>query len=149
MASRVLKTKIDLLQWCGFLGDQPLPCTVSVVAGAKRTNPQNRTINMWYAEIAGQLEDTDASEVRAMCKLELGVPILRRDDPAFAAAYDTMFKPLPYAHKLTLFRRLEPAVTSIMTVNQLREFMDQMQRRYAQAGIILTDPEARKYEGAA
>jgi hypothetical protein len=36
-----------------------------------------------------------------------------------------------------------------MGVKQLSEYMDQMQRDYAEVGISLTDPEAQKYEGAA
>lgn len=148
MASRVLKSSDDLLPWFSDLGKLSFPMTVSATEGAKRTNPQNRTINMWYEEAAKALGDTTAEDVRAECKLQFGVPILRRDDAAFLLDYDTTFKPLPYAQKRDIFKALEPAITSKMLVKQLKEYMDKMQQHFAQAGITLTDPEAKKYEGA-
>ena len=143
----VVKTPKDLGHLYVRLADMPQPFTVSIVKGEKRSKPQNSTIHMWYGEVARQLGDVSPEEIRAQCKLEIGAPILRRDDAGFRADYDAMFKPLPYAHKLRLFQRLDPNITSKMTVGQLREYMDEMQRRYADAGITLTDPEARKYEG--
>lgn len=149
MPQVVIKTPDDAARLYARLGQHPMPFTVSWVKGEKRSNEQNRTVNMWYGEIARQLGDVDAQDVRAQCKLEVGVPILRRDDVAFKADYDAMFRPLPYEHKITLFKRLEPAVTSIMSTGQLKEYMDEIQRRYAQAGVRLTDPEARKHEAMA
>lgn len=133
----------------GFLGKQSFPMTVSHAAGAKRSNPQNRTIHMWYGEAATKLGDTTAEDVRAECKLQFGVPILRRDDAAFLLEYDTSFKPFPYETKRKLFKALNPAITSRMTKPQLTEYMDAMRAHFAKGQIYLTDPELRKYEGAA
>ena len=146
MTSRALKTEADLDGWINALRSQPLPLTVSFVRGAKRSNPQNRTFNKWYAEIAAQLDDLSPAEVRAQCKLMHGVPILRRDDAAFRLTYDASFKPLAYETKLNLFVALEPAVTSKMTVKQVSEYMGEMQRHYLPMGIQLTDPDAQKYQ---
>ncbi len=148
MTSRVLKTDLDRQQYINTLNAQPLPLTVSFVRGAKRSNPQNKTIHMWYAEIAHQLGDTPPQEVRAMCKLTLGVPILRRDDAAYALIYDAKFRHMEYETKIRLFIALEPAVTSKMTTKQCAEYMDAMQRHFLPMGIRLTDPEALRYEAA-
>lgn len=146
MPSRVIKTEQELDGWVGALRSQPLPLTVSYTRGAKRTNPQNRTIHMWYGEAARQLGDVTDIEVRAECKLMFGVPILRRDDAAFLLRYDRDFKPLGYEQKRRIFEALDPAITSLMTTVQLKEYMDAMQRHFATAGVYLTDPELRGYE---
>ena len=148
MTSRVLKTDLERQQYINTLNAQPLPLTVSFVRGAKRSNPQNKTFNMWYAQAAAQLGDTDPQEVRAQCKLMFGVPILRRDDAAFRLTYDANFKPFEYETKIRLFIALEPAVTSKMTTKQCAEYMDAMQRHFLPMGIRLTDPEALRYEAA-
>jgi hypothetical protein len=101
---------------------------------------------MWYSEIARQLGDTTDVEVRAECKLIFGVPILRRDDAAFLLRYDRDFKPLDQVQKRRIFEALDPAITSLMSTVQLKEYMDAMQRHFSQAGVYLTDPELRKYE---
>lgn len=109
----------------------------------KRTIPQNSTIHKWYADIASQ---TDGSfiGVRAECKLVFGVPILRRDSEAFREQYDKDFRPLPHETKLRLFRTLDPAITSKMNVKQLTEYMKEMQKHFAEVGVMLTDLEAGK-----
>lgn len=146
MPSKALNTPDDLQRWIHFLDKQSFPMTVSQTPGAKRTNPQNRTINMWYAQIAAEMDQSNASDVRAECKLQFGVPILRRDNDAFRIEYDESFKALPYGQKRRIFKALEPAVTSIMTTKQLAEYMNAMQEHFHGAGIALIDPELRKYE---
>lgn len=148
MSSRVLHNAMDLVEWLNFLGKKSYPMTVSFTEGEKRTPPQNRTINMWYSEAAVKLGDTTTEDVRAECKLQFGVPILRRDDAAFLLEYDANFKPFPYETKRKLFKALEPAITSRMTVKQLKEYMDAMRAHFAKGGVHLTDPELRKYEAA-
>lgn len=147
MSNRVLNEPADLVRYMGFLSEQPFPMTVSHAKGAKRTNPQNKTIHMWYGEAATKLGDTTAEDVRAECKLQFGVPILRRDNAAFLLEYDSTFKPLPYDRKRAIFKALDPAITSRMNVKQLTEYMEAMRQHFAQGGIYLTDPELRKYEG--
>ena len=144
MPGRILKTEQDVRDWGAAITSQ-LPVTASFTRGAKRTNPQNKTIHLWYAEAALHL-DVKPEDVRAECKLIHGVPILRRDDDAFRLEYDRDFRPLNYETKLRLFRLLDPAITSRMNVKQLTEYMDAMQGHFLPMGIRLTDPEARKYE---
>ena len=144
MASRALKTDADRDGWVRFILAQSLPLTVSAVKGADRTGAQNRTIAMWYQDAAHETGE-DFERVRAQCKVEVGIPILRRDDDEFRAWYDAALRPFPYDTKIEMFIRLQIPVTSIMTVKQATEYMDLVQRRFLSAGIPLRDPEARKY----
>ena len=146
MTTRVIKTGGDIEGLAKFLHARKLPVTVSIMAGAKRTDPQNHLIQKWNQEITAQRGDVDFEEVRAENKLRFGVPILRRDDEAFRTEYDASFRPLPYETKLRLFVQLDPAITRRMTVKQLSEYCDTLQRHYLGMGFRLTDPEARKYE---
>lgn len=141
MPTRALHTDHDREEWQAIIGKITLPVTVSVVKGAKRSLSQNALVHKWYAEIALQLGDTTAETVRATCKLEHGVPILRRDDEQWREWYDNSFREFPYWQKIDLFERLDPAITRKMRVAQMTEYMDSIQRRYSQAGVTLSDPE--------
>ena len=147
MTARVIRTHGDIAGLAKLLGVRKLPVTVTIMAGAKRTDAQNRLIQRWNGEIAEQRGDMTFEEVRAENKLQFGVPILRRDDEAFRETYDATFRPLPYAAKLALFVHLDPAVTRKMTTKQLSEYCDVLQRHYLELGFRLTDPEALKYGG--
>ena len=52
----------------------------------KRTDPQSDLQFVWYT-IAEQQGDMTASEYRAVCKLDFGVPILCRDDAEYKQAF--------------------------------------------------------------
>jgi hypothetical protein len=146
MTTRVIRTHGDIAGLAAFLGCRKLPVTVTITAGAKRTDAQNRLIQRWNQEITDQRGDTTFEEVRAENKLRFGVPILRRDDEAFRVTYDATFRPLPYEAKLALFVQLDPAITRKMTTKQLSEYSDTLQREYLGQGFRLTDPEAMKYD---
>ena len=143
MAERVLRTPADLASWTRFLGTQAFPMTVSKVKGAGRSAQQNRTIHLWYAEVAKQRGDVGVDEVRAELKLTLGVPILRRQNPVWREEYDELLKPMPYAMKLRFFTLFDPPVTRRMTTRQTAEYQDAIQRYAAELGFILTDPDAQ------
>lgn len=121
-----------------------LPLSISISKGVQRTKAQNNTVYMWYLDAARALEETPES-IRAQCKLEIGVPILRSDDHDFRQWYDKTFRPFSHQAKLEFFERFEPAITSKMKVKQLTRYMDAMQKRFASMGIVLRDPELIKY----
>ncbi len=125
-----------------ILGDHTLPCTVQISEGADRSRAQNRLAFKWYKEISEQSGDTP-DEIRAQCKLTLGVPIMRHECEDFRKLYDEMVRPLPLAHKLALM--LEPfdlAVTRGMTTKQMGQFLDAMWKRFAvEMGMKLTEPD--------
>lgn len=128
-----------------LLLDTEFPFTASITKGVKRTDQQNRTIHLWFTEIARATHE-DMMDVKAQCNMIYGRPILLRDDPEWAATFSAILHPLPYATALQAVKVLDVPFTRRMKVKQLSEYMDAMQRDYRAQGIRLTDPEARKYE---
>lgn len=119
-----------------------LPLVISVEHGRRRTIEQNRLQRLWCNEIAEQLGDRTAEEVRAFCKLTIGVPILRAENERFAERYDKIVKPLPYEVKLAIMAEpLDLPVTRLMTVRQKARYLDEMARYWTDKGIVLTDPD--------
>lgn len=143
MPSRIIHTSGDMDSLMLFLSRQALPVTVSYVKGAKRTNPQNSTVHMWFGQIAKETGQSQG-EAKAECKLRYGLPIMERDNAAWVAKWHPLYASLPYDRRLLLFEVIP--VTSAMTTRQLAEMMDAMQRDYRAQGIPLVDPDARKYE---
>jgi len=117
-------------------------------AGEVRTLAQNRLLHRWFADIARQMEGQTEAEIKADCNLTYGRPILARDDEEWEAAFGYIFDTLSRPEKLKAIRVLDVPFTRRMSVKQLTEYMDQMQRDYAEVGIRLTDPENLKYEVA-
>ena len=144
MPTMVLRDPTHVSALATRLLARKLPLTVTWVAGASRTNQQNRLVHRWFQDIANQTGDQLARDVKRFCKLHYGVPILRIEDDAFRAFYDSAILQLPYESKLVAMDFLP--VTSRMTVKQLTALMDQMQQHFLPQGIRLTDPEALKYE---
>lgn len=124
-----------------YIEQQPLPITVSITAGGHRTLKQNRLQRQWLNEIAEQLGDRTAEEVRGECKLMFGVPILRAENDAFCKAYDKSIKGRPYEEKVALMMEpLDLPVTRLMTTKQHTKYLDAMLRHFSAMGIVLTDP---------
>lgn len=126
-----------------LIRSQPLPFSMEVRDGRKRSIEQNKLQHKWMKEIADQLGDQTPEEVRGYCKLVIGAPILRAENEEFREKYDAIFKPLPYETKIKLM--MEPfdfAVTRLMTVEQKRRYLDEVHRHFAEKGIVLTEPEA-------
>ena len=143
MPSRILRDDKDRKAWVRFIEAQPFPFTVSLTKGAKRSLPQNATVHLWFGQIAKETGQTQA-EAKAECKFHFGKPILERDNLDWVAKWAPLYDPLPYAMQLRLFEALP--VTSLFTTRQMAEFMDAVQKEYRAQGIMLIDPEARKYE---
>jgi hypothetical protein len=141
METRAVMNKDQAETLMAYLQALPMPFTVTVTPGAIRTCPQNRLQRLWVNEIAAQREDMTPEDVRALCKLTIGVPILRAENEAFAAAYDKTVKPLPYETKLAIMKEpLDMPITRLMTKKQKVKYLDGMHLYWSQQGIILTDP---------
>lgn len=125
----------------------PLPFSVTIDEG-KRTLSQNALLHKWYGQIAKHLGVMTAMQVKGQCHVAYGVPIRRRD-PAFDRVWSKMFAGLTYEQQCFLFERGILAMTREMSVKELTEYMDAMSQDYRAQGVFLTDPETRKYEGAA
>lgn len=139
MTTRAIKNPDDLALLKVYLDGRKRPFTVDVTDGRDRSAEQNRLSHKWYAEIAEQSGE-DRDEVRARCKLEIGVPILREASDAFRKTYDRLVRPLDYADKLDLIRDTDMPVTRLMNVEQMSRYMDLVFKRHAEFGIVLTVP---------
>lgn len=142
MTTRAVKNTDDLALLKVYLDQRKRPFTVDVTDGRDRSAEQNRLSHKWYAEIADQSGE-DIEEVRARCKLEIGVPILREASEAFRKTYDRLIRPLDYADKLDLIRDTDMPVTRLMSVGQMSNYMDLVFKRHAEFGISLTVPPDR------
>jgi hypothetical protein len=139
MAHRIIDSDSDLTDFVTFLSTMKKPFTVEWVNGRDRSNDQNALQFLWASEVAYQLGDQTADEVRHEWKLRHGVPILREDSASFRDIYDKAIKPLPYEMKLAAMEFIP--VTSKMKVRQMVRYLDTVQRECLQAGMKLTDPD--------
>lgn len=139
MTQRIVKNADDLKLLTVYLDQRKRPFTVDITDGRDRSAEQNRLSQKWYAEIAEQTGE-GRDDVRARCKLEIGVPIMREASDKFRATYDRLIRPLDYADKLALIRDTDMPVTRLMNVGQMTEFMDAVFQKHAEFGIALTVP---------
>ena len=140
MTTRFLETDHDRRMLIRFLEDQPLPVTVSLTKGGKRSLRQNKLQRLWINEIAEQLADQSPEEVRGYCKLTIGVPILRAENETFRERYDAIVRPLPYEQKLALMMEpLDFPISRLMTTKQATAYLDGIHRHFSEKGIVLTD----------
>jgi C-terminal processing protease CtpA/Prc len=146
MPTKIIREPIHVEALANMLRGRKLPITVTWTPGAPRTTAQNRLAQRWFTDIATQLGDQTHEDVRAVCKLRFGVPILRAENEAFRISYDRVIKPLPYEQKLEAIKAFDLPVTRLMNVKQMTAFMDEMHRHWSGQGVRLTDPEALKYE---
>jgi hypothetical protein len=141
MATRFLESEGDRRMLIRFLEAQPLPLTVTLSKGGKRSLKQNKLQRLWMNEIAEQLGDQTPEEVRGYCKLTLGVPILRAENETFRERYDAIIRPMSYPEKLALMMEpLDFPITRLMTTKQATAYLDGVHRHFSEKGIALTDP---------
>lgn len=142
MVTRTVKDEDDLILLLAYLKGRKRPFTVDITEGRDRSSEQNRLAFKWYVEISDQTGE-DREDVRARCKLEHGVPILREAHEKFRVTYDRLIRPLFYPEKLALIRDTELPVTSLMNVDQMSRYLDIVFRRHAEIGVVLTIPPDR------
>jgi hypothetical protein len=142
MVMRAVKDDGDLTLLKLYLDGRKRPFTVDITEGRDRSGEQNRLAFKWYVEVSEQTGE-DREDVRARCKLEVGVPILREAHGKFRATYDKLIRPLAYPEKLALIRDTEMPVTSLMNVEQMSRYLDIVFRRHAEIGVVLTIPPDR------
>lgn len=139
--TRFIDDEYDRRMLVRFIESQPLPLTVSLTTGGKRSLRQNKLQRLWLKEIAEQLGDQSPEEVRGYCKLTIGVPILRAENDTFRERYDAIVRPLPYEQKLALMMEpLDFPITRLMTTKQATAYLDGVHRHFSDKGIVLTDP---------
>lgn len=139
MAHRIINNEADRADLFRLFESLTMPLTVEWSQGRDRSLEQNRLQFQWAREAAEQRGDMTPAEVRCEWKLHHGVPIMREASASFRDIYDSAIKPLPYHKKLKAM--LFIPVTSEMTVRQMVQYLDTIQRECAEQGIRLTDPD--------
>lgn len=105
-----------------------------------RTIDQNSTSFMWYGEIAKQTGET-AEEVHRRCKLDYGIPILRRRED-FEAVYERCLIGQDREQQLEAMKYID--VTSIMSVREMGEYMDAVYITHTRdMQLYLTQPKPK------
>lgn len=141
---RVL-SELEAQRVASMITGLPLPFTITIGDGDKRTLSQNALLWRWYGQIATHLGDITAMQVKGQCHVAYGVPIRRRD-PIWSRVWERMFDGLTYEQQCFLFERGILAMTREMSVKELTEYMDAVQAHYRAQGVPLTDPDALKHE---
>lgn len=146
MIERIIKTEQDRKLLLKRIERQKLPFTATIRQGSIRSNQQNKLQRLWINEIAEQLGDRTAEEVRGECKLTIGVPILRAEDEAFRIQYDRLIRPLPYKDKLAcMMEPIDLPVTRRMKTGQKTRYLDDIYRLYTEQGVVLTLPPDKQF----
>lgn len=150
MTTRVIRTHDEIDGLARLLKSRALPMTVHITAGEDRTSQQRALSFQWFSDVASQLGDRTASDVRAHCKLYHGVRMLHAENAPFRAQWDRLIRDrFTYAEKLDLM--LPPhdyPVSRLMTVKQMSRWLDAIHAEFSGLGVRLTDPEMRKYGDA-
>jgi hypothetical protein len=140
--NRTIETDHDRNMAARLIEGRGLPFTLTLTDGKHRTTKQNKLQRLWMNEISEQKGDMKPEEVRAYCKLTIGVPILRAQNEAFRDGYDRVVKPLPYEQKLAIMAEpLDMPITRLMTTAQKTEYLDGIIKHFAEQGIVLTMPD--------
>lgn len=141
----ILTSRADILNAIFDIQDMldkegPLELTLQTTTPS-RTVQQNRLAFLWYKHLSQARQDETPEFYRALCKLEIGVPILREDD-SFREKYDSKVRPYPYHKKLEFMNEpFDFPVTRIMTVKEFTRYLENMERRWAEHGTVLPRPE--------
>lgn len=145
--NRSVETEHERTMAIRLLEARAVPFTLSLTDGKHRSTSQNRLQHMWMSEIAQQKGDMTPAEVRAYCKLTIGVPLLRAENEAFREGYDRTVRPLSYEQKIQLMGEpLDLPVTRLMTTKQKTQYLDAIAKHFGEQGIILTMPEDMRRE---
>lgn len=146
MVDRIVKDESDRKLLLRRIERQKLPFTVTIRQGSIRSYEQNRLQRLWINEIAEQLGDRTAEEVRGECKLTIGVPILRAEDEIFRREYDRLIRPLAYEDKLACMQEpIDLPVTRRMTTEQKTRYLDGVYRLFTEQGLVLTIPTDQRF----
>lgn len=94
----------------------------------RRSKDQNALIYQWYKDIANYREDVTAVHVRRECKINYGLPILKRDPQQAWLINNTLDRIADYGKKLMASDLFQ--VTSIMSTSQLMEYLKCMEDDY-------------------
>ena len=141
MATHIVRSAEDMERVARLVGNLKPPLTITVTSGASRSLEQNKLQRLWCMEASEQLGDRTAEEVRGVCKLHYGIPIMREGHEDFREVYDRLIKPLPYETKIAyMMEPLDFPITRLMTVGEKSQYLDAMHKGLSELGVKLTEP---------
>jgi hypothetical protein len=146
MTTRIIRDEYERNQLIKLIMGQKLPFVAKVERGGIRSIEQNKLQRLWLNEIAEQLGDRTAEEVRGECKLTIGVPILRAEDEEFCRQYDAIIRPLPYEQKLAcMMSPIDLPITRRMNVSQKHRYLEGVWHTFTAQGVVLTEPIDKRF----
>jgi len=113
---------------------------VSVKTGKDRSLSQNALEHTWFNQIANELREQTALQVKAECKLNYGVPILRAENEEFRTFSNMALRHLTHEQRLEAINFIP--ISSIMTVDQLSQFLNAIQKGFEGRVALEFPPEA-------
>jgi len=119
--------------------------TISIRPGKDRSLAQNNLSFEMYKRVASVLDGESIDEVRADCKLMLGVPILERDVEGYAAEFKKLIGNFTYEGQIYLmgankvFGKYGYPVTSLFGTKQFNEYIEKIADHYAPQHVYFED----------
>ena len=141
MAHRIIRSLAEFEEFVRLGRTLKWPQTLRWNPGADRSLDQNALQSKWAQEAGDQL-GLSVEEIRCQWKLNHGIPILCADSEEYRSFCTLTLKPLTYEQRVKAMRYTP--VTSEMTVKQMTQYLDTVQRECAEQGIRLTDPDAKR-----
>lgn len=130
--SKHLTKNLDIKSWELILRPKP----------SGRSLAQNALSAVWYREIAEQNNDSEL-DVRRHCKLQFGIPILEKSERDFIDRWNEMSKNMSYMAQHYAMDYIK--VTSIFTVEEKSQFLQDIEHYYGPHGVSLSKPEDQYY----
>ncbi len=106
-----------------------------IVREKVRSLNQNDQAHVWYEQISLELREDTPLGVKCISKLNVGVPMMRAIDSDFREFYDKFIRPKPYDDKVDAMKYVP--VTSLMPVDTASQYLEELQRFWAQRGVTL------------
>ena len=128
--------------------------TLTINTGKKRTVSQNSLSHQWYGQVADETKEYTAGEVKCLCKLNVGLPILRGipEDERTEEVHklclfcDNFLDKMTYEARVAAMEYLP--VTSLMSTAQLNDYLTGVQYNYSRRGVLLLFPDEWVKNGA-
>lgn len=110
---------------------------INVIPGMDRSLDQNAMFFELYTHIADWFYGGDVELARAECKLDIGLPILRRDDPSLNDLCARSIDLLSREEQLKFIATM--SVTSDMSRGQATECINRIMDSYSERGLLWPD----------
>jgi hypothetical protein len=123
---------------------------ISIIPGMDRSMDQNAMCFELYTHIADWFYGKDVDLARAECKLDIGLPILRRDDEHLNDLCGRTIDLLSREDQLAFIKTM--SVTSDMSRGQATEYISRVMDTFSERGLLWPDyltKEKRKARRAA